>query len=63
MTDKVKIGSALKHKPQQYERRDPWPKVPFAVEYEDMPKWYWALVGAIIAAFVVAGATFHLWGQ
>ena len=35
MTDKVKIGSALKAKPQQYERRDPWPNVPFVAP--DLP--------------------------
>lgn len=34
---KVKIGSAMLHRPQRFERRDRWPDIPFAEEYKEMP--------------------------
>lgn len=57
---KVKIGSALRHKVQQYDRRDPWPKVPFVTP--DYPDSKGAIITYVVVAIgIVIGATFEYW--
>lgn len=60
--DKVKIGSALKDadKVPRYERRDPWPGVPFVTP--DLPTVRGAVVSIILAVVgFVVGLTWSMW--